>query len=123
MKKLVLVALAFVALTGCATRLDIEAPRDMYLSMGDYVGEVETLGVIQEHRMAWTPFIILYDLSAIRERLYNDLIDRARRMDGDGLTNITFYAKPSVWSVLAPVTFGAGIWMDWYAEAIVIRER
>ena len=123
MKKLVLITLVIVAFTGCATRLDVEAPRDTFLSMGDYVPGVETLGVIQEYRRAWTPFLFLYDVSSVRESLYNDLLSRARRMDADGITNVTFYAKPSTWSVLGPFTVGIGIWVDYYAEAIVVRER
>jgi len=64
---------------------------------------------------------VLYDASKIREGLYKQLLAKADGMVGvDGITNVSFYSKPSPWSVLMPFTFGIGIWVDHYAEAVVI---
>jgi hypothetical protein len=92
--------------------------------MGDYTQGVRTQGIIQVHQTAWTPFIVLYDASKIREGLYKDLLAKANNLDGaDGITNVTFYSKPSPLTVLAPFTFGVGIWMDYYAEGVVITTK
>lgn len=117
---LVLVAL----LSGCASVLAVKAPDRMYFSTGDYVAGVRTQGIIQVHEMTWTPLFVLYDASKVRESLYKALLDKAGADPSiDGITNISFYAKPSVFSVLAPFTFGFGIWMDNYAEGVVISRR
>lgn len=116
-----LLALAALgALSGCST-LSVRVPDGMYVSMGDYVEGVKTEGIIQVHTRAWTPFFVLYDASKIREGLYKQLLAKADGMVGvDGITNVTFYSKPSPWSVLLPFTFGVGIWVDYYAEGVVI---
>jgi hypothetical protein len=127
MKRLALIGIigimTFLLFSGCATQLDVETPEGLFLSMGDYVPEVETLGIIQAHQLKWTPFFVLYDKSAIREALYEELIRKARRMNGDGITNITFYSKPSPWSVLAVPTVGIGVWVDYYVEGVVVKTR
>jgi len=118
---LALLATTFVVLISSCSTLSVKIPDDMYLSMGDYVEGVTTEGIIQVHKSVWTPFIVLYDASQVREDLYEQLIAKADDMIGvEGITNISFYSKPSVFSVLAPITFGAGIWMDYYAEGVVI---
>jgi len=120
-RSLVAVALAATILAaGCST-LSVRIPDDLYVSMGDYVEGVNTEGIIQVHTRAWTPFFVLYDASKIREGLYKQLLAKADDMVGvDGITNVTFYSKPSPWSVLMPFTVGIGIWIDYYAEGVVI---
>jgi len=121
--KIMLVALLLITLavlSGCST-LSVKIPDGMYMSMGDYVEGVRTEGIIQVHTSAWTPFIVLYDASKVREGLYKQLLAKADGMVGvDGITDVTFYSKPSPWSVLMPFTFGVGIWVDHYAEGVVI---
>lgn len=113
-------AAALAALSGCST-LSVRIPEDMYVSMGDYVEGVRTEGIIQVHTQAWTPFFVLYDASKVREGLYKQLLAKADGMVGvDGITNVSFYSKPSPWSVLMPFTLGIGIWVDYYAEGVVI---
>jgi hypothetical protein len=123
-KKTILITLAIViliGLSGCST-LSVKIPGDMYVSMGDYVQGVKTEGIIQVHQQVWTPFFVLYDASKVRENLYKALLDKAESMVGiDGITNVTFYSKPSPWSVLLPFTFGLGIWVDYYTEGVVIK--
>ena len=116
---------AFVAtLSGCASILAVKAPDNMYFSTGDYVPGIKTQGIIQVHEMTWTPLLVLYDASKVRDSLYKQLIAKASGTPGvDGITNINFYWKPSVWSILAPVTFGLGIWMDNYAEGVVVSKN
>ncbi len=122
------IALPLVALvamlSGCASILAVKAPDNMYFSTGDYVPGIRTQGIIQVHEMTWTPLLVLYDASKVRESLYRQLIDKVSGTPGvDGITNIAFYWKPSVWSVLAPVSFGLGIWVDNYAEGVVISKK
>ena len=122
--RLLMLAVLLPALfLGCST-LSVKAPKGMYLSMGDYTANVRTEGIVQAYRRAWTPFVVLYDASKIREKLYEELINKVEKIDdADGITNITFYSKPSPLSVLAPFTFGLGIWMDYYAEGVVIQVK
>lgn len=122
---LALPLVALVAmLSGCASILAVKAPDNMYFSTGDYVPGIRTQGIIQVHETTWTPLLVLYDANKVRDSLYKQLISKASGTPGvDGITNITFYWKPSVWSVLAPVSFGLGIWVDNYAEGVVISKK
>lgn len=118
------IAALLVLLSGCSTMLSVKAPDNMYFSTGDYVEGVKTDGIVQVHEMTWTPLFVLYDASKVRESLYKQLLEKASGSSGvDGITNISFYSKPSVWCVLAPVTFGLGVWMDNYAEGVVISKK
>jgi len=118
------VAALVLLLSGCASILAVKAPDKMYFSTGDYVDGIRTQGIIQVHEMTWTPLFVLYDASKVRESLYKQLIEKAAGAPGvDGITNISFYWKPSVWSVLAPFTFGFGVWIDNYAEGVVISKK
>ncbi|MBN2873878.1 MAG: hypothetical protein JXM71_02190 [Spirochaetales bacterium] len=118
MAGMLLIALA--TLGACST-LSVKIPQDMYVSSGDYVEGVRTEGIIQVQTRAWTPFFVLYDASEVRESLYKKLLAKADSMVGvDGITNVSFYSKPSPLSVLLPFTFGVGIWIDYYAEGVVI---
>lgn len=113
-------ALALALLAGCSS-LSVRIPDGMFVSSGDYVAGVRTEGIVQVHRQAWTPFFVLYDASKVREALYKELLFKVDSMVGvDGITNVSFYSKPSPLSVLAPFTLGVGIWVDHYAEGVVI---
>ncbi len=115
-----LALLALAALAGCSS-LSVRFPEGMYVSTGDYVEGVRTEGIVQVHVQTWTPFFVLYDENKVREGLYKQLLAKADAMVGvDGITNITFYSKPSPLSVLMPFTLGLGIWVDHYAEGVVI---
>jgi hypothetical protein len=123
-RNLAFVAALLVLLAACSTMLSVKAPEKMYVSTGDYVEGVKTEGIIQVHQLTWTPLVVLYDASKVRESLYKQLLDKAKGSGGvDGITNISFYQKPSVYSLLAPVTLGLGIWVDNYAEGVVISTR
>ncbi|THB63283.1 MAG: hypothetical protein D6B26_06175 [Spirochaetaceae bacterium] len=115
-----LILMSVLFLSSCST-LSVKIPSGTYISSGDYVENVRTKGIIQVYERVWTPFFVLYDASKVRENLYKKLIEEAREMRGiDGVTNVTFYSKPSPWSVLMPVTFGIGVWVDHYAEGVAI---
>jgi hypothetical protein len=119
-----IIAVAMAMTAGACSTLSVRVPKGMYVSSGDYVEGVRTEGIIQAHTQAWTPFFVLYDPSKIREGLYKQLLSKADAMVGvDGITNISFYSKPSPWSILLPVTFGLGIWVDYYAEGVVITKE
>ncbi|MEI6874345.1 MAG: hypothetical protein WCL50_04350 [Spirochaetota bacterium] len=117
-------ALVILALfSGCST-LSVKAPRDFYLSMGDYTPAIRTEGIVQVHKTVWTPFIVLYDASKVREGLYKALLEKTASMEkADGIIDVTFYSKPSALCVLAPFTVGIGIWIDYYAEGVVITRH
>ena len=115
--------MALLVLGSCTT-LSVTTPDNLFLSSGDYVENIKTEGIIQAHVTAWTPFIILFDESKIREDLYKKLIEKVNALVGvDGITNVTFYSKPSVLSILAIPSFGIGIWVDYYAEGVVITYK
>ena len=117
---LVVALAAVVMLSGCSM-LSVRIPDGMYVSPGDYVEGVRTEGIIQVQQRTWTPFFVLYDASKTRESLYKKLLAKADSNLGvDGITNVSFYSKPSPLSILAPVTFGIGVWVDNYAEGVVI---
>ena len=106
-------------LSGCST-LSVKAPRGMCVSTGDFVPEVETLAVLQEHRLVFAPLVI-YDISKIREGLYEKIIGKARGAAADGVTNISSYWK------LSPLTYLtlpiASAVLDYYVEGIAIKEK
>ncbi|MBU0935862.1 MAG: hypothetical protein KKI09_05810 [Spirochaetes bacterium] len=119
--KAVLASVLLILVLGSCTTLSVRFPNDMFISSGDYVEGVRTEGILQVHKTVWTPFFVLYDASKVREELYKALIKDAENLVGvDGLTNVTFYSKPSPWSVLMPLTVGIGIWVDHYAEGVAI---
>lgn len=117
----VLASVLLILVLGSCSTLSVRFPNDMFISSGDYVAGVRTEGILQVHKTVWTPFFVLYDASKVREELYKALIKDAENLVGiDGLTNVTFYSKPSPWSVLMPFTAGLGIWVDHYAEGVAI---
>jgi len=113
-------AAAFVLLlAGCST-LNVKTPDGMFLSTGDYVAGVKTLGIIQESTTVFAPLFI-FDLNKINQGLYEKLIDRVKEAGADGLTNVRFYWKPS------PLTYFSlfivsGVF-DFYAEGVAIKKE
>jgi hypothetical protein len=115
----VLAAAAVVALAGCST-LNVKTPDGMFLSTGDYVSGVKTLGVIQESTTVFAPLFI-FDLNGIDQGLYQKLIDRVRAAGADGITNVRFYWKPSPLTYLT-LAIASGVF-DFYAEGIAIKKE
>src|SRR5512137_1573741 len=89
---------AFVFLTGCST-LDVRFPGDLYVSTGDYVPGVTTLGLIQETTVVFAPLFIV-DINKVNQALYEKLIKRVQALGADGITDIRFYQRVS------PLTWG-----------------
>jgi hypothetical protein len=112
-------ALMLVALTGCST-LNVKTPDGMFLSTGDYVPGVKTLGVIQESTTVFAPLFI-FDINGIYQGLYERLIDRVKAAGADGLTNVHFYWKPSPLTYLS-LAIASGVF-DFYAEGIAIKKQ
>lgn len=92
----------------------------MYISTGDYVPEVKTLGILQTSKSVFALFFI-YDMNAVRKDLYEQLIDKAKAVGADGVTNIQFYWKVSSFSYLT-LFIASGIF-DFYMEGVAIREK
>src|SRR5208337_1466304 len=82
-----------LTLVGCST-LNVKTPDGMFLSTGDYVSGVKTLGVIQESTTVFAPLFI-FDLSKINQGLYERLINRVKSAGADGVMDVRFYWKPS----------------------------
>ena len=114
-----LVALIVFALAGCST-LNVNTPNGMFLSTGDYVAGVKTLGVIQESTTVFAPLFI-FDLSSINQGLYERLIERVKAAKADGLTNVRFYWKPSPLTYLT-LAIASGVF-EFYAEGIAIKKE
>ena len=111
--------LLVVILGGCSS-LSVRAPRGMFISTGDYVPGIQTLGIIQEKERVWAPLFIV-DINKVHQKLYEKLIDKAQNLGADGVTNIKFSWKP------APLTYPAlfiltGVF-DFYIEGVAIKER
>ena len=112
------ILLTLVLFSGCGT-LAVQAPRNMFVSTGDYVPDVRTLGILQEKITIFAPLLIV-DINKVHQRLYEALIDKAQILGADGVTNISFSWKPSPISyvsifILMPV-------LDFYIEAVAIQK-
>jgi hypothetical protein len=117
---IILALLILAAFTGCST-LSVRIPRGMYISTGDYVPEIETLGVLQEKMTVFAP-LFMVNVNRVHEQLYEQLIDKASRTLGaDGVTNITFSWKPS--PLMYVSLFVVSGVFDFYIEGIAIREK
>jgi hypothetical protein len=114
----VLAAAALVALAGCST-LNVKTPDGMFLSTGDYVSGIKTIGVIQESSTVFAPLFI-YDVNKVNQGLYERLIDRVKAAGADGITNVHFYTKISPLSY--PTLFILTV-LDCYAEGIAIKKE
>jgi len=107
---------AVLMLSGCST-LAVKVPRGMFVSTGDYVKGIRTLGIIQEQKTIIAP-LFLVDINKVHEELFKKLIDKADGIGADGVSNIAFSWKPSPFSyfllpLLTPV-------LDFYIEGVAI---
>jgi hypothetical protein len=105
-------------LAGCST-LDIRTPAGMFLSTGDYVPGITTLGVIQESTTVFAPLFRI-DVNKVNQGLYETLIRRGKEVGADGITNVRFSWKPSPSSYLT-LAIASGVF-DFYVEGIVIKK-
>jgi len=112
------VALACVALAGCAT-LDVKAPDGMFISTGDYVPGVRTLGIVQEQTTVFAP-LFLFDINRVYQDLYNALIRKAQAIGADGVTDIHFSWKPSPFTYFS-LFIASGVF-DYYVEGVAIKK-
>jgi hypothetical protein len=111
------VVAALMLLAGCAT-LDVRVPSGMFMSTGDYVPGITTLGVIQEKMSVFAP-LFLFDVNKVNQTLYQKIIDKARAVGADGVTNVRFSWKPA--PLMALTVFVASGWFDFYVEGIAIK--
>jgi hypothetical protein len=114
-----LAAFIVFVLAGCST-LNVNTPDGMFLSTGDYVAGVKTLGVIQESTTVFAPLFI-FDLNSINQGLYERLIQRVKDAKADGITNVRFYWKPSPLTYLS-LAIASGVF-EFYAEGIAIKKE
>lgn len=112
-------AALMLTLAGCST-LNVKTPDGMFLSTGDYVPGIKTLGVIQESTTVFAPLLI-FDLNKINQGLYERLIDRVKAAGADGLTNVRFHWKPSPLTYLT-LAIASGVF-EFYAEGIAIKKE
>ncbi|HUJ76908.1 MAG TPA: hypothetical protein VL359_18735 [bacterium] len=112
------VLLALLLLAGCST-LNVTTPDGMFLSTGDYVPGVKTLGVIQESTTVVAP-IFIYDINKIDQGLYERLIQRVKDAGADGIMDVRFYSKLSPLSYLSAFIVPV---FDFYAEGIAFKKQ
>ena len=113
-----ILSLVIFLLTGCST-LSVQAPPGMFVSTGDYVPGIRTMGIIQEKTRVWAPLFMI-DVNQVHERLYKQLIDKAEAVGADGVTNIRFSWKPSPISYFT-IVFLTPV-LDFYVEAVAIED-
>jgi hypothetical protein len=111
-------AAVIVFLAGCST-LDVKVPDGMFLSTGDYVPGIKTLGVIQESTTIFAP-LFLFDINRVYSGLYQALIKRVQDAGADGVTDVHFSWKPSPFTYLT-VAIASGVF-DFYVEGIAIKK-
>ncbi len=113
------VAAVLVLLAGCST-LDVKFPGNLFISTGDYVPGVRTLGVIQEKTSVFAP-LFLVDINKVNQGLYQKLVERAQAAGADGVTNVRFSWAPSPLMALSVVIVSG--WFDFYVEGIAIKKQ
>ncbi len=118
-KIIVLFILVVIFSTGCST-LAVKAPAGMFVSTGDYVEGIKTLGVIQAHKTVFAPLFI-FDINKVQQRLYEDLIEQAMELGADGVTNMQFSWKLSPTTYLSMFVI-SGVF-DFYIEGIAIVDK
>jgi hypothetical protein len=106
-------------LAGCAT-LNVRVPDGIFMSTGDYVPGIKTLGVIQESRTIFAP-LFLIDVNKVNQGLYEALIKRVQALGADGVTDVRFSWKPSPFTYFSLfILFGV---LDFYVEGIAIKKQ
>ncbi len=111
----VLVALS---LAGCAT-LDVRFPDGMFVSTGDYVPGIKTMGIVQEQTTVFAP-LFLFDINGVYQGLYNALIRKAQAVGADGVTDIHFSWKISPFTYFSAFII-SGVF-DYYVEGVAIKK-
>jgi hypothetical protein len=116
---LIMLITVVMLLAGCST-FSVKPPPGIFLSTGDYVSDVETMGILQAKKTKWA-FLFIYDLNKIRSDLYEELLDKVKRVNADGVTNVQFYWK------ISPLTYASlfifsGIF-DFYIEGVAIKKK
>jgi hypothetical protein len=106
-------------LAGCST-LDVSIPGNMFLSNGDYVPGVRTMGIIQEKTSVFAPLFIV-DTNKVNQTLYQKLIAKAQAAGADGVTNVHFNWAPS--PLMGLTIFIASGWFDYYIEGVAIKKQ
>ncbi len=116
---LIIILVTLSLLFGCTT-LAVKAPSGMFVSTGDYVKGVKTLGIIQEKTTVIAP-LFLVDINNIHQQLYEKLISKARAAGANGITNIKFE-----W-VISPFTYATVYLLtavvDFYIEGVAIKTQ
>ncbi len=113
---LFLIAVLVILLSGCST-LSVKVPRGMFISTGDYVEGVRTLGILQENKVVIAP-LFLFDINKVHQDLFEKLIAKAKALGADGVTNVTFSWKPSPFTyVTLPILTAV---LDFYIEGVAI---
>lgn len=118
--RLVLLFLAVMFILSACSSLAVKAPRGMFVSTGDYVPEVRTLGIIQEKKTVFAP-LFLFDMNKIHQDLYEKLIREAERAGADGVTNIAFSWKLSPFTYFS-LFIASGV-IEFYIEGVAIEEK
>ena len=113
-----MVLIVLFVFSSCSS-LAVRAPRGMYLSTGDYVQGIRTMGIIQEKKTVFAP-LFLIDVNKVHQDLYEKLIVQAEKAGADGVTNITFTWKPSPFTYLSLFVVSGVI--DFYIEGVAIKE-
>jgi hypothetical protein len=113
------VAAVLLLLAGCQT-LDVTVPANLYVSTGDYVAGIRTLGVIQEKMSVFAP-LFLVDRNKVTQVLYQRIIAKAQAVGADGVTDLRFTWVPSPFMALTVII--ASGWFDYYVEGIAIKKQ
>lgn len=104
-------------LVSCST-LSVRAPQGMFLSTGDYVPGVQTLGIVQAHKVVFAPLFFV-DLNSVHQDLYNTLLQKAQAAGANGLTDVKFsFAVSPVTYLSAAILSGV---FDYYIEGVAIK--
>jgi hypothetical protein len=111
-------ALPLLVLAGCAT-LDVTTPPGMFVSTGDFVPGVKTLGIIQEQTTVFAP-LFLMDINKVNQGLYEAIIKKAQAVGANGLTNIRFSWKISPLTYFSMIVV-SGVF-DFYVEGVAIKQ-
>jgi hypothetical protein len=104
-------------LAGCST-LAVKAPNGMFLSTGDYVPNVQTLGIVQAETTVFEP-LFMVDINKVHQQLYDQLIQKARDAGANGLTDVNFTWHLSPFSYLS-IFIASGV-IDFYIEGVAIK--
>jgi hypothetical protein len=91
----------------------------MFLSTGDYVPGIRTLGIIQESTTVFAPLFII-NTNKVNQILYEALIRKAQAAGADGVTSIRFSWKPS--PLMYFTLFIASGFFDYYIEGVAIKK-